>query len=273
MSRPGSPFWSSRIGVFITRGPPRGRDLFVAHSSGSRNRQRGPHRGRTDRSAAVSGHPSDPRPSAMLRTLINERFRLKTQTEVKQMAIYALVLDQADHRLGSGLRQSSGDCVPPGAAGALVATQLCGFRRVGPNGMSGYGITMELLAGVLADLSDIRRGVRNRTNLTGRFDLDLEFMSITNRKSMLRLSAIGITTTAAVVSWRFQAPMRTASPQDDAPELLGSHRAGFVRLLTGRGDRPMDCRNQTSLRRPNAYLCSRLEIKVSSRKATKQQAH
>jgi uncharacterized protein (TIGR03435 family) len=37
---------------------------------------------------------------------------------------------------------------------------------------------MELLAGVLADLSDIRRVVRNRTNLTGRFDLDLEFMSM-----------------------------------------------------------------------------------------------
>ena len=126
-----------------------------------------------------SGRNSSPnRLSAMLWTLINERFKLKTHTEVKQMAIYALVVDRADHRLGSGLRQSSDDCVPPSVAGALVATQLCGFRRVGPNGMSGHGITMELLAGVLADLPDIRRVVRNRTNLTGRFDLDLEFMSM-----------------------------------------------------------------------------------------------
>ena len=47
---------------FIHRSPPRGPDLFVAHSSGSRNRPRGPHRKRTDRSAPVSGHPSDTSP-------------------------------------------------------------------------------------------------------------------------------------------------------------------------------------------------------------------
>jgi uncharacterized protein (TIGR03435 family) len=111
--------------------------------------------------------------SAMLRTLIKDRFMLTAHTEQKEMPIYALIVERTDR-----LHQSLGECVPPGVAGALVAAQLCGFRRVGVNGMSGQGITMELLSGVLADLPDVRRVVRNRTNLTGRFDIDLAFSSM-----------------------------------------------------------------------------------------------
>jgi uncharacterized protein (TIGR03435 family) len=109
----------------------------------------------------------------MLRMLIEQRFILKAHTEQKEMPIYALVMERADR-----LHQSLSECVPPGVAGALVAAQMCGFRRVGPNGMSGQGITMELLSGVLADLPDVRRVVRNRTNLPGRFDIDLAFSSM-----------------------------------------------------------------------------------------------
>jgi uncharacterized protein (TIGR03435 family) len=115
----------------------------------------------------------------MLRTLLEERFRLKSHIEQRVMPIYALVVDHADRRLGMKLRPASGDCTPPGVAGALVAARVCGFTRVSPVAMSATGITLDLLAGVLASHPDVQRVVRNRTNLTDRFDLDLEFAPMT----------------------------------------------------------------------------------------------
>jgi uncharacterized protein (TIGR03435 family) len=126
-----------------------------------------------DQLASGPNSTASGRVPAMLRMLIEQRFMLKAHTEQKEMPIYALVMERADR-----LHQSLSECVPPGVAGALVAAQICGFRRFGPNGMSGQGITMELLSGVLADLPDVRRVVRNRTNLPGRFDIDLAFSSM-----------------------------------------------------------------------------------------------
>src|SRR5436853_7761791 len=57
----------------------------------------------------------------------------------------------------------------------MIASRIGGFRRVSPTGMSAQGITLELLAGVLASQPDVQRVVRDRTNLRGRFDMDLEF--------------------------------------------------------------------------------------------------
>jgi len=126
-----------------------------------------------DQLASGPNSTASGRVPAMLRMLIEQRFMLKAHTEQKEVPIYALVMERADR-----LHQSLSECVPPGVAGALVAAQMCGFRRVGPDGMSGQGITMELLSGVLADLPDVRRVVRNRTNLPGRFDIDLAFSSM-----------------------------------------------------------------------------------------------
>jgi uncharacterized protein (TIGR03435 family) len=116
---------------------------------------------------------------ALLRTLLEDRFALKAHAERRDMPIYRLVVDQANGKLGTKLRPSSGECLPPGAAGASVAAQMCGFRRVGPTGLSGHGISMEVLSGVLGGLPDVLRVVRDRTNLSGRFDIDLAFTSLT----------------------------------------------------------------------------------------------
>jgi len=112
---------------------------------------------------------------AMLRALLEDRFKMRMHVEQRRMPIYALVVDRADRRLGPKLQSATDDCTPPGVAGALVASRVCGFRRFGPMGMSAQGITLELLAGVLASQPDVQRVVRDRTNLTGRFDMDLEF--------------------------------------------------------------------------------------------------
>jgi uncharacterized protein (TIGR03435 family) len=127
---------------------------------------------------AAGPNRSPARIFALLRTLLEDRFVLKAHAERREMPIYALVVDRPDGRLASKLRPSSGDCVAPGVAGASVAAQLCGFRRVGPAGLSGHGISMELFAGVLATLPDVLRVVRDRTNLAGRFDIDLTFTSL-----------------------------------------------------------------------------------------------
>lgn len=111
----------------------------------------------------------------MLRALLEDRFKMKMHVEQRTVPIYALVVDRADRALGPKLRPAADDCTPPGVAGALVASRVCGFTRFGPAGMSAQGITLELLAGVLASQPDVQRVVRDRTNLTGRFDMDLEF--------------------------------------------------------------------------------------------------
>ena len=112
---------------------------------------------------------------SMLRTLLEDRFRMKSHVEQRTMPIYALVVDRADRRLGPKLKPAASECTPPGVAGALTASRVCGFTRFSPVAMSANGITLDLLAGVLASHPDVQRVVRNRTNLADRFDLDLEF--------------------------------------------------------------------------------------------------
>src|SRR4029450_12049830 len=63
---------------------------------------------------------------------------------------------------------------PPPSAPA-DSDRLCGFSQVGQGLLAGQGVTMELLAGVLAQVSDVGRIVQDRTGLTGGFEIDLNF--------------------------------------------------------------------------------------------------
>src|SRR5688572_6814376 len=46
----------------------------------------------------------------MMKTLLAERFRLKTHTETRELPIYALTLARSDGTLGPDLKPSSADC-------------------------------------------------------------------------------------------------------------------------------------------------------------------
>ena len=124
---------------------------------------------------------------AMLRTLLAERFGLRTHRETREMPIYALVMARRDGALGPQLVRSTIDCEqwiaekrprigagspsPVAPGGKRPVCQMLTTRRF----ISAGTQTMQQLAEVLQVLSG--RPVANRTGLAGTFDFDLQWTS------------------------------------------------------------------------------------------------
>jgi uncharacterized protein (TIGR03435 family) len=111
----------------------------------------------------------------MLQTLLEDRFKLVTHTETRQLPIYVLVLAKVDGQLGPKLRRAE-DCTSPDVP-RLPASRgeiRCGGGRVGSGKEIGRGVPLgPFVGGSLARLVD--RVVLDRTGLTGFFDWDLEW--------------------------------------------------------------------------------------------------
>ena len=126
----------------------------------------------------------------MIRSLLGERFKLKTHMETRELPVYELVLARSDRSLGPQLRQSPVDCDALIAAfragGPPPARQPnepppCGAMR-GPARFLAGGIPMaqfaNMLTLVMADANgpagrDDARLVIDKTGLTGRFAFTL----------------------------------------------------------------------------------------------------
>jgi len=115
----------------------------------------------------------------MLRTMLENRFLLAVHRASKEMPIYALVKAGADGAKRPSLRQSSDEPCPTGAPAAReppsgqLPNPACGqiiFRR---NQLKAEKTPLSSLAAVLSTI--IGRAVIERTGLTGRFDLNLEW--------------------------------------------------------------------------------------------------
>jgi uncharacterized protein (TIGR03435 family) len=110
---------------------------------------------------------------AMLRRLLEERFQLKSHREERPGAVYDLVVSKPGK-----LKATSGDCpgilsdqasrtnAPPGDA-------PCGGLRNTPGHTKGCRLTAEELAGSLSFF--LQRPVVDKTGLTGRYDIELEW--------------------------------------------------------------------------------------------------
>ncbi len=117
-----------------------------------------------------------PQLGAMLRALLAERFRLTTHMDTRQLPVFDLVWATPLRQRGPRLRLTTEPCVPITATrSAADATRLCGVKRIGPGVLSGTGMTMTFLAGILSQRPEIDRVVRDRTDLSGTFDVDLEY--------------------------------------------------------------------------------------------------
>jgi len=116
--------------------------------------------------------PSAPR-RVMLQSLLAERFKLAVHNERRDRAVYALMMARADARPGPRLRQAAPDCAPAPAAREGAAAQSACNVRVGPGSVRGGAMTVLQLQNLLPRFVD--RVVLDRTGLTGRFDLDLEW--------------------------------------------------------------------------------------------------
>jgi uncharacterized protein (TIGR03435 family) len=129
----------------------------------------------------------------MVQSLLEERFKLVSHRETRDLPAYALVLARPDGRLGPQLKQSDVDCAalvaarraagaaPSGGGGSTSTpstTPPPGQRR--PCTMTMAGGTLRAgsvpMASLTATLSSVvQRIVVDRTGLTGGFDFDLTF--------------------------------------------------------------------------------------------------
>jgi uncharacterized protein (TIGR03435 family) len=113
---------------------------------------------------------------AMLRALLEERFALKTHTETQSIDVFALVPSRTDGKLGPKVEAWDGVCKsgsPPGEDDPKTPLCTAAFR---PPGMFLDGVTMFAVAEMLSvQRPSLGRIVEDRTGLTGRYRMELEF--------------------------------------------------------------------------------------------------
>ena len=121
----------------------------------------------------------------MMRSLLEERFKVSVHQEKRDLPIYALVFARSDKKLGAKLQPSTVDCQammtaamarggPPLAPPPSTPSgrPVCGMRS-GPGQMMGGGFPLSQLASALSQM--VQRVVVDRTELTGNFDLELTY--------------------------------------------------------------------------------------------------
>jgi uncharacterized protein (TIGR03435 family) len=110
---------------------------------------------------------------AMLRQLLQDRFRLNLRSEQRDLPIYSLIRARTD-RLGAQLRQFDGDCGKEAAVETNTTGAACGgFKFLGRGHLVARAVTIRMLVSMLANLPDVGRIVQDRTGLGGDFDLEL----------------------------------------------------------------------------------------------------
>jgi uncharacterized protein (TIGR03435 family) len=131
---------------------------------------------------------------AMLKRLLEERFKLKWHFETRDLPVYSLVVARDDGKLGNRLKPSTADCsgaeaemrrrleaLGKGGINSLASELLrtgeklpCAITPTGTNGgFRGEGQTMAALTQYLTPL--LGRPVSDKTNLPGRYDWELAF--------------------------------------------------------------------------------------------------
>jgi uncharacterized protein (TIGR03435 family) len=110
----------------------------------------------------------------MLRSLLQERFRLKIHQETKEAPIYAITVAKG----GTKLQASKRDCItidperPPPIEPDKPLPAVCGMSRLTSKGWEAFAVTMADFATLLSTNAD--RKVVDRTGLSGMFDIRLD---------------------------------------------------------------------------------------------------
>jgi len=126
----------------------------------------------------VDGKADDPKADfdqlrLMLRSLLEDRFGLKVHRETRTTAVYALVVDKNGLRMKLSADQVSPDVHGPSAPGSALPNH--GALRFGPGSAIGNAVELSFFcSGFLSDATE--RLVIDRTNLTGRYDIRLQWM-------------------------------------------------------------------------------------------------
>jgi uncharacterized protein (TIGR03435 family) len=106
----------------------------------------------------------------MLQSLLEDRFKLKLHRETRESSVYALVVDKGGLKMKPSADQTSADVDGPSPPGAGPNH---GGIRIGSGSLIGNGVAMPLLVRMLSQRLD--RTIVDKTDLTGRFDLQLQW--------------------------------------------------------------------------------------------------
>jgi uncharacterized protein (TIGR03435 family) len=140
---------------------------------------------RFDVVAKTNGTPSPQELSAMVRTMLNDRFKLAAHTETRELPIYMLVMAKSDGAYGPRLRRSDVSEVDCAARRAAVRRRepvpppqpgqppVCGGGRTVPGKITAVGWSMDQLMTSLAPF--VGRVVIERTGLSGLLDFEIEW--------------------------------------------------------------------------------------------------
>jgi uncharacterized protein (TIGR03435 family) len=124
----------------------------------------------------AEGMPTPAEIRLMLKTLLIERFALKTHTATKEMDVLNLVLARSDGKLGPKVEKWDGTCPggrPPQPASP--AAPRCGAFFT-PTGMNMTGDSMAVLANMLSTpISGLSRPVVDKTGLTDEYTYQFEY--------------------------------------------------------------------------------------------------
>jgi uncharacterized protein (TIGR03435 family) len=129
-----------------------------------------------DVEAVTGANVSQAEMLAMLRTLLADRFKLRTHTETRSLPVYELSLGRPNATLGPSLTRVADACPPPAppgppAAGAATEPSIrCGFT-VGDGALNGMGT----LTSIASELVLAGRHTVDRTGLPGVYRIDLKW--------------------------------------------------------------------------------------------------
>jgi uncharacterized protein (TIGR03435 family) len=130
--------------------------------------------------AKAVGTPSRAEMRLLVRTLIAQRFNLKTHSETRELPVYLLERVRPDGPLGPALRVS--ECAAPvvslGAPREPGSAPSCGVVSGSPVRISARGVAMSQFARNVRDMgamTGVDRIVTDRTGLAGYYDFELNY--------------------------------------------------------------------------------------------------
>jgi uncharacterized protein (TIGR03435 family) len=129
---------------------------------------------RYDIEAKAEGNPGGDAMLPMLQRLVEDRLQFKFHRESKELPVYALVVAKAGK-----LHPAEGECGPPPSGPppppepGKMPTPFCGGLMMFPGHLSGQKVTIEQLLETLSRFTG--RNVLDKTNLTGKYDIDLQY--------------------------------------------------------------------------------------------------
>jgi uncharacterized protein (TIGR03435 family) len=118
---------------------------------------------------------NDPPPAlvAMMRTMLESRFKLKASTGMQELDYYVMRRAKPD-ALGPQLRPRA-SCQPQSPGVAPDPAQSCGIVTATPGLLTARAYSLDQLAQLLPTFPSIGRMVRNETGLAGIFDMDMTY--------------------------------------------------------------------------------------------------